>query len=1161
MSFQTSRRTFLATAGLATAYLAATPLHAAAAAKPRRKFSVSLLCASPEVFDYISWRLWDPLVLAVGIPEVRAESAATCDLLIAGDRLPDTRQRGRAGYKSPAFGDLLAGLPGARGIIAVQPAGLGEPLGDDVARRFGVVFQDWHAETPRRSNATDNPLNGVLRQLGRRTDHVHITFDWHMQVTAPAGTVVTRLSSGAPDIVQKDRACLIATNLFADLAAHGRHPDYWGYEATVSALLANLVRAALGAKPAAVPRGEDYNEARLAFYGYAFARKFVLELQSLKRAGQSVDDRVAAADQHIAAAAERLLAGDSGSMRRLIREAGMQLLAARNALTPVQPYFVRGWHGGLLSDRKAGGEIVGYAEWGWPSFAMRWAENRLRAAEQLNSKQVNQVCGNTWDVIADYGITDLRRWQKASAARLVETVKGMYSDAYLEVLGTESNLRQFEFGIKALARMGGKTRTFAIAYDDFAFHPQLPQILRGFCFEYAVLRCGNPGVIAGVDKETLIWKGLDGTLIPAVPKYKTVPVSNLGSSLPGGSGGGINTMARTLVAAEQAGFRTVLAGGVQDHTMNMHGEHEWEAFNAIAPVQAICTTFADYIASVSPDPEPRFYSADEMLGRPYAWSGFGSLNQMAREDRHLERLLVTAEKFSTLAASAGRPYPVKQFEKAWKNLLSSQDHFAYGCGGSENPEGYHVGGLQEPFIPDYPGPRTPISTEATAREWKTSVEQIAREALDGALADLVRRESRPGPGDAQQVVVYNACNWKREGEVQCWIPAPAQREISVHDGERDWLAAVLDLRKDGNTERALISFHASAPSLGFRAYTIRSRGAVVSQADGRTVAPLVLENRYLRTTFHPKTGGITSIMEKSSGAELLPSGQQARFLCAYPAVDSSAASVRVEMDRTDAVAGSVAISGKLATSTYRLRILLAHESPILEMDLEIDYGRGAIFGYKGQPGTLLRHVFPFAAGGTRWVNLPFGVYETKTTSPVALDFLDLFYGDHGVALINDGVPGLHTPGDDVAVLISDGFPPLRGVHRYRYGIYPHRGDWRMARVPWRAWEFQQPLATQSLDDAYLPLPFSRSYLRTTAAAVLSGLHFHEGKPRARFYDTTGAARAVEVHWHFPWKDPAVTELDGRHLRPAQREGAIVRFDLPAWGIVTLADTTVKGGRP
>ena len=1161
MSFQASRRTFLATAGLAAAQLAASPLHAAAAAEPRRRFSVSLLCASQEVFDYIAWRLWDPLVLAAGIPDVRAEAPEVCDLLIVGERLPERGENAYRNYRASAFDDFQTALTGARGVIAVQPALLGEPLPDEVARRFKVVFRDWNAETPRQSSATDHWLCGLSRRLGRRADHVHITYDWHLEVDAPAEMVVTRLSSGTPDVVQHDRACFLGTNLFADLAWYSRHPDYRGHEAAVSALLAGLVRAALGEQPVVPPSVEEYDQARMAFYGYAFARKFVREVQSLKRTGPAADERIAVADGLVAQAARHLLAGDPEGSRRCLREAGGQLVAARQTLTPVKPYFVRGWHGGLLDDRVEGGEIVGYAEWGWPSWAMRWAEHRLHAAQQQSTPTVNQVCGNTWDLIADHGITDLARWRNASAAGLVETVKGMYSDAYLEVLGTESNLRQFEFGIRALARMGGKSQIFAIAYDDFAFHPQLPQILRGFGFQGAVLRCGGPGQITGVDKETLLWKGLDGSLIPAIPKYKSVPGAKLGKSCPGGSAGGINAMARQLVAAEKAGFRTVLAGGIQDHTMTMHGEYEWEAFNAMAHVHAVPTTFADYLAAVPPGPEPRFYGADDLLGRPFAWSGYGSLNQMAREDRLAERLLVTAEKFSALASFAGRPYPAKAFEKAWKNLLSSQDHFTYGCGGPDNPEGYHVGGLQEPFIPDYRGPRTPITTEATSQQWKANVLQTARDALDGALTELVGGEANAGSEATEQVLVYNACNWDRQGEVQCWISAPDEGRLLVDDGERQLPAVVLARSQEGDAHRALVSFQATAPSLGFRVYAIRQRAPGNAQAVGRAASATTLENRFLRVAIDPETGGITSIVEKSGGAELLRDGRQARFLCTEPVVDSSAAKAQVTLERSDSVAQGWLVSGRLADCSYRLRLSLGHESPVLEIDLEIDYGRGAIFGYKAQPGTLLRHVLPFKACSRRWVNLPFGVYETAVESPIALDFLDLDYGGRGVALVNDGVPGLHTPGDDIAVLVSDGVPPLRGVHRYRYGIYPHSGDWREARVPWRAWEFQQPLGAKPLGDRRVSLPCSRSYLQTTGNVVLSGLHFHENKPRTRFYDTTGSSSSVAATWHIPWPDPVITDLDGRHPRAVQGDARTVRFDLPAWGIVTLSGGTMqKGGR-
>lgn len=1171
MSFHTSRRTFLTTAGLAAAQLAASPLPAAAATEPRRRFSVSLLSASPEVFDLISWRLWDPLILAVGIPDIRAEAARECDLLLVTDRLGERRQTAKAqaagayeegtrGVLGTSIADVLTALTGARGVIAVQPAALGEPLPPEVTRRFGLEFVRWQAKTPQESRLTDHRLTRLARDLGRRPDQVHITFDWHAEVRAPEAAVVTRLASGAPDIVMQNRACFVATNVFTDLAAHGRHPDFRSHEAALTALLVNLVRAALGEKPAAAPKGDDYNHARLAFYGYAFARKFVRELQLLKGDGGAVTQRVAAADQLVAAAADQLLKGRTSAMRERLREAGAQLLAARQALTSVQPFFVRGWHGGVLANRKVGAEIVGYAEWGWPSFAMRWAEDRLRGAEASGTPTVNQVCGQTWDVIADFGITDLERWRKAVASGQVENVKGMYSDAYLEVLGTESNLRQFEFGLRAMGRMGGAVRTYALAYDDFALHPQLPQLLRGFGFERAVLRCGNPGMVAGVDREALIWQGLDGTTLPAIPKYKSVPVAILGSGPTGGPGGGVNTMARTIMAAEKAGFRTVLAGGIQDHTMSMHGEYEWEAFNAFAAVPATPTTFASYLEKVAPAAAPRFYTADEMVGRPWAWCGFGSLNEMAREDRQLERLLVTAEMFSTLASAFGRAYPAAQFDQAWKNLLSSQDHFVYGCGGAQNPEGYHVGGLQEPFMPNYPGPRTPITTETVGREWKNYVEEVAREALDGALADLLRRETTPAADAPAQVVVHNAANWERSGEVQCWIPAVPGAELIASDGEREQPVAVLAQGAEGGAARMLVSFHANAPSLGFRGYTIQPRSGDASGGMPRQTSPLTLENRFLRATFDAQTGGLSGLREKSTGRELLRAGQQARFLCAYPEVDSARATARLEMDRSDAVAAGVRIQGVFGRCAYQLRVTLPHESPVLEFDLEMDYGRGAIFGYKGQPGTLLRHLFPLAAGAVRRINLPFGVYETRTDNPVALDFLDLGYDGHGVAIINDGVPGLHLAGDEVAVLLGDGFPPLRGLHRCRYALYPHAGDWSAARVWGRAREFQQPLAARPLHGARVALPFVKSYLRTPPGVVLSGLHLHEGRPRARFYEPQGVARAVETEWAVAWEKPGLTQLDGRPLGAAEQDRGKVRFDLPVWGIVTLTGAALKGGR-
>ena len=257
----------------------------------------------------------------------------------------------------------------------------------------------------------------------------------------------------------------------------------------------------------------------------------------------------------------------------------------------------------------------------------------------------------------------------------------------------------------------------------------------------------------------------------------------------------------------------------------------------------------------------------------------------------------------------------------------------------------------------------------------------------------------------------------------------------------------------------------------------------------------MLENRFLRVAIDSMTGGIASIVEKSGGAELLRRWLTARFLCTEPVVDSSAAEAQVTLERSDSVGQGWLISGQWANCPYRFRLSLAHESPILEIDLEIDYGRGSIFGFKAAAWHALAARVPLQ-----------GLHEAL--------------GQPAVRRLRDGGrkpdraglprPGLRWPrggvgerrragaahaGEDVAVLISDGVPPLRGVHRYRYGIYPHSGDWGEARVPWRAWEFQQPLGAKPLEDRCVSLPFSRSYLQTTENVVLSGLHFHEDKPR------------------------------------------------------------------
>ena len=1117
-----TRRGFLTTAGLGLGAALLSP-SARADLPETKRISVSVAGTQADVAEFIAWRLWDPYFLAVGIPRLTVgKSSEPVDLLILGSR-----------------GSLP--VQAARGVIAIQPAALKSPLTPALESRFGVRFRKWDYETPAISVATEHP---VLRHLARTAGQglvPHLPFEWHMEVEPVEAEVVSRYTSGHPDILVHKRSVLITSNQISELLRYRTHPDILQFTGDLSAILVNLARVAAGAEPVTVPVSKLYLDWRDHFYGYGFGRQFITELVALKsdaippEAGSLVLAQLARSDELVAAAAAQLLREDVPAMQVLYREAAEGLLECRKRLTSVQPYFVRGWHGGLVSDQVVEGELVGYAEWGWPSFTAQWIETRLAVSERLGYKQINQTGGGTWDLVADHGLTDLERWKRASAAGLIETVKGMYSDAFLEVVGPESNIRQFEYGLKAFRRMSQGVRTFMVAADDYAFHPQLPQILRSFGFEFAVLRSGVAGRARGVDCEQLLWKGLDGTCIQTVPNYETAPQT----FILGGRGAGISRMPGFLLAAEKAGFHTVVGGGAGDATGYMWGDHEYESLNSVVPVQAVPTTWPEYCQIAPIRPEPVFFGVDELVGLPGYWSGFGQYNDECHDHRSMERLLVAAEKFSALAAQKGRPYPEAALEKAWKYLLSSQDHF---YAGPDNPWSYDVGGYHEMLMPGYPGPRTPITLEATFQRWKSYVNEASRNALEGAVAHLCHTDAQPAQGGAPHLVVFNPLNWNRQGRARAWIHLPsATRQVVAFDGEQETAALILEKRG----EEALVEFQARVPSLGFRAYAIRPGSAKAKTPAGH------LENRYLRVEVSPETGSMVSLFDKVRGKELLCQGEATRFECALPQIDTRHQRAGVKLDRSDALANRVKVQGTLAKSSYSLLLTLAHECPWLEADLEIDYGKGAIFGLRMKPQTLLRAVFPFSAAGTRWVNQPFGVYQTAAEYQVMLDFCDAYDGSGGVAILSDGMPGLRLVQGNVELFISDGFPPLRGVHRYRFAIYPHAGDWRAGNVLRTAHEFQEKLAVHPLAGA-ISLPFERSYLQTTDGVVLSALCMKDEKMHARFYDATGESRRIETRWDMPWKNAAAVRLDGQLERELAVDGRQIRFDLPAWRILTIA---------
>lgn len=93
---------------------------------------------------------------------------------------------------------------------------------------------------------------------------------------------------------------------------------------------------------------------------------------------------------------------------------------------------------------------------------------------------------------------------------------GTYGQPFGQDYGWEPNIRQLTFGRQSLLdTLGADIKAFLV--EEQWFHPQLPQLLLQSGFKYASLQNQNSGQVMPMNESMINWRGIDGSVIPAVP--------------------------------------------------------------------------------------------------------------------------------------------------------------------------------------------------------------------------------------------------------------------------------------------------------------------------------------------------------------------------------------------------------------------------------------------------------------------------------------------------------------------------------------------------------------------------------------------------------------------------------------------------------------------
>ncbi|QEH33435.1 Mannosylglycerate hydrolase [Aquisphaera giovannonii] len=684
--------------------------------------------------------------------------------------------------------------------------------------------------------------------------------------------------------------------------------------------------------------------------------------------------------------------------------------------------------------------------------------------------------------------------------------------------GGESFVRQVQYGKGYYREKLGIDVTTGWLIDTFGHHAQIPQLmtLAGFRSYWT-----QRGVPFRTHPAEFLWEGIDGTRLPVFYMPASYAVMYGSPADPSKFREFVIARFRSLDAnapgKDRAGPAGVDVGLPEPQLAPMV-----EAFNKDPdrPFNLRIATPAEFEKVVAPRTDRPVFRGEM---NPIFQGTYSSRIELKSWMRRMEARLVTAEKLTALSRILGGEVSDAGLWRAWEPVLFNETH--------DQASGVMTDHVYEDAIRGY-----------------ESSDRLAGELIDAGWNALASRIDTRGEGIP--VVVFNPMSWTRSDvtEVDVGFAVPGVAGVSVVDDRgvvRPSQLVSATSYPDGGLCAARVAFVAAeVPALGYRTYHVRT-SAEPSRLP--SPAPGHLENASHRLAIDDRTGAITSLRVKSGDWEVLraPANVVARHQDRgdvwelYRGLDGGSnvalsnkqpVPPRGEAKYSDDEKGTPAtvVTGPVY-SEYRVAHPFAGGQYATTVRLYADLPRIDCTTTLVNNEKYVRYqlLFPTSIrGGKHLDEIPFGAMERPEGIEFpAQNWSDLADGEHGLAVLNAGLPG-HTVADGtimVSVLRSHnlgaygfggGYEPgmssegafqIGKERTARYALLPHAGDWRDAGLARAGLEFNHPLIARPVGAHAGDLPPSKGFLEVCSPSVIvtSVRPMRDEAIAVRLYESTG----------------------------------------------------------
>jgi hypothetical protein len=256
---------------------------------------------------------------------------------------------------------------------------------------------------------------------------------------------------------------------------------------------------------------------------------------------------------------------------------------------------------------------------------------------------------------------DVYAWMKRLYKKgSLDFLDGTYSQAHLQVLGSESNWRQFEYGQKVYKELFDK-RVDIYARQETGLHLQLPQLLRQFGYRFATL----PAFVATIEI-------VDGKFEFVAREGRFEPIA--GDEFVDAMGLDGSTMPTYLMPSfeEQDELQQDLFSTpkitYEFPDLDEIDREKYEGYQSLFDWVLLRSVLIERYKVAPPRAKARVFTHWSYIEGVWA-------EELLRKMKSAEEMAVLAEQVYCMGKLAGLPVDKKDdIEKIWKTILKSQHH-------------------------------------------------------------------------------------------------------------------------------------------------------------------------------------------------------------------------------------------------------------------------------------------------------------------------------------------------------------------------------------------------------------------------------------------------------------------------------------------------------